>query len=78
MPGSGERVSRRFLKGQTVELLYHYIDSIIDKIQFESGNTHPSYTIMQSMPRKEFLDKSRTLTEEGLFPRAALQVKEDD
>jgi hypothetical protein len=32
LPGSGERVNRRFLKEQTVEVLYRYIDSIIDKI----------------------------------------------
>ena len=50
-------MQHRFLKSQTIEILYRYIDSIIDKIQFESGNTHPSYTIMQSMPRKEFKDK---------------------
>jgi hypothetical protein len=30
------------------------------------------------MPRKDFKDKSKKLMEEGLFPRAALQVKEDD
>jgi len=46
LPGSGERVQRRFLRGETVEVLYRYIDSIIDKIQFESGNTHPAYTIL--------------------------------
>jgi hypothetical protein len=28
------------------------------------------------MPRKEFTDEEKTLGEVGLFPRAALQVKE--
>ena len=30
------------------------------------------------MPKKLFVDKEKTLAEEGLFPRAMLQVKEDD
>lgn len=32
LPGSGERVSRRFLKDQKIELLYMFIESISDKI----------------------------------------------
>jgi len=30
------------------------------------------------MPRKEFTDKSKTLEASGLFPRAMLQIKEND
>jgi hypothetical protein len=30
------------------------------------------------MPRKEFTDKDRKLDEVGLFPRAMLQIKEND
>ena len=49
-------------------------------MQFEEGHghTYPKYTIIQTMPRKEFTDKEKTLGQEGLFPRAALVVKEDD
>lgn len=32
LPGSGERVNRRFLKGDTVEVMYQFIDSIQDQI----------------------------------------------
>jgi hypothetical protein len=30
------------------------------------------------MPRKDFDDKDKTLAEAGLFPRAMLQVREND
>jgi hypothetical protein len=30
------------------------------------------------MPRKEFTDKEKTLGEVGLYPRAMLQIKEND
>lgn len=55
-----------------------FIDSLGDKVQFESGNAQPVYQILQSMPRKEFRDREKTLGEVGLFPRAALQVQELD
>ena len=75
LPGSGERVQRRFHKDQTVSVMYLFIDSISDQIQFENSN---KYVIMQSMPRKEYRDKEKTFGEVGLFPRAMLQVKEED
>lgn len=78
LPGSGERVSRVFLKDHTVGVLYAFVDSLGEKVQWESGHTHPEYTILQSMPRKEYKDKSKTLGEVGLFPRAVLVIKEDD
>ena len=73
LPGSGERVSHRFLKDQTIDVLYMYIDSL--HIQFEHSS---KFVILQSMPRKEYRDRVRTLGEEGLYPRAVLMVKEDD
>jgi len=30
------------------------------------------------MPRKEYTNKEKTLGEEGLFPRAMLQIKETE
>lgn len=33
---------------------------------------------MQSMPKKIYSDKDKTLEEVGLFPRAMLQVKEEE
>ena len=45
LPGSGERVNRRFLKTDTVEVMYQFIDSIQDQIQFENAEK-PSYIIL--------------------------------
>jgi len=75
LPVSGERINRRFLKTDKVGLLYDFIDSLGEKVQFE--HTEGEYVIMQSMPKKLFVDKEKTLGEEGLFPRAMLQVKEE-
>lgn len=71
LPVSGERTERRFLKTEQVQTLYDFIDSLGEKVQFESPHGN-GYTIFQSMPRKEFSSKGKTLAEEGLFPRAML------
>lgn len=76
MPVSGERVSRRFLKTDKIQHLYDFVDSLGDKMQFENHNS--TYEIIQSMPRKVFTNRERTLVEEGLFPRAMLQIKESE
>ncbi|CDW77100.1 fas-associated factor 1 [Stylonychia lemnae] len=76
LPGSGERVSRRFLKTQKIQLIYDYIESLGEQLQFETP--HCDFIIFQSMPKKEYNDMERTLAEEGLFPRAMLQIKEKE
>jgi FAS-associated factor 2 len=76
LPIGGERLTRRFLKEDKIEILYDYIDSLGDKVSFES--TSGNYVIMQSMPKKEYREKDKTLQQEGLFPRAMLQIKEDE
>ena len=77
MPGSGERVSRRFLKGDKIESIYNFVDSLgPEKLQLE--NHEKGYSILQSMPRKEFNNKEKTLGEVGLHPRAMLQIKENE
>lgn len=77
LPGSGERVNRRFLKNETVQVLYDFVDSLgPERLGFE--NSSQEYIILQSMPRKEFTDKDKKLEEVGLFPRAMLQIKENN
>lgn len=77
LPGSGERVNRRFLKTDTVQVIYDFVDSLgPQRLSFESSSQQ--YIILQSMPRKEFTDKEKKLEEVGLFPRAMLQIKEND
>ena len=71
LPGSGERVNRRFLKTDTVQVIYDFVDSLgPQRLSFESSSQQ--YLILQSMPRKEFTDKEKKLEEVGLFPRAML------
>ena len=36
LPVSGERVNRRFLKTDKIQLIYDFLDSLGDKIQFET------------------------------------------
>eukprot|EP00347_Sterkiella_histriomuscorum_P016338 403353573 len=76
LPGSGERVNRRFLKSQKIQVLYDFVESLGEQLQFESH--HGQFTIFQSMPRKEYTNLEKTLGEEGLFPRAMLQIKENE
>lgn len=52
MPGSGERVSRRFLKTDKIQMLYDFVDSLGEKVQFETPGAQ--FVIFQSMPRKEY------------------------
>lgn len=70
MPLSGERISRRFLKSDRIEDMYNFIESLGDKMQLEDESK--DFEIVQTMPRKVYSDKDKTLLEEGLFPRAIL------
>ena len=71
LPGLGERVQRRFMKTCQVQILYDFIDSLgPEKLQLEDHGK--GYVIMQSMPRKEYNQKEKTLAEVGLHPRAML------
>ena len=75
MPVSGERVSRRFLKTDTIGLLYSFVDHLQaeGKCSFEGvEGYHQAYQIMQSMPRKLFTEKDKTLEAVGFFPRGAM------
>jgi UBX domain len=71
MPSSGDRVTRRFIKTDLVLSLYDFVDSLgPEKLQLENANN--GYLIMQSMPKREYSDKTVTLAEAGLHPRAML------
>lgn len=55
-------------------MLYDFVESLGEQLQFENMHTPhgDNFTIFQSMPRKEYTDREKTLGEEGLFPRAML------
>ena len=44
MPVTGERINRRFLKEDKIQILYDFVDSLGDIIQFE--NEDSSYEII--------------------------------
>jgi len=75
LPVTGSRVERRFLKTDSVQILYDFIDTQLHQITLEGDG---QYEILQTMPRKIYEDKDALLQEVGLFPRAMLVVKEVD
>ena len=80
MPVSGERVQRRYLKSDTVKELYHFIDHLQSqkKCTFEGVDGYcDQYRIIQSMPRKIFVDREASLESVGFYPRGAmLQIQQ--
>ena len=73
LPVSGERITRRFMLEDKVEILYDYISTL--DLQRESASSQ--LVLFQSMPRKEFRSKEKSLKEEGLA-NAMLQIKEEE
>ena len=75
-PGSGKRFQRRFLKTDSVKLLYDYVRTLEeDDLGFDDPSNE--FTLNQPMPRKVFEeDASKTVDDAGLFPRALLQIQE--
>jgi hypothetical protein len=75
MPTSGERIRRRFLKTDSLGDVYDFIDHLQNegRCQFEGVNSYTSrYQIIQTMPRKLFLEKETSLESQGLYPRGAM------
>lgn len=66
----GSNQARRFLKSDTVQTLYDFVDSLPQM-------TLPSYQLVSNFPRKNF-DRGTlgdSLEAAGLFPQAALFVQ---
>jgi len=66
---SGKRVSRRFLKTNTIQTLYNYISVLNEKDLKDE-----TYEISQAVPKKSYINIKATLEEEGLTSKVALQV----
>ena len=82
MPQSGERLRRRFLKGDPVQIMYDYVDDLQNKdvcqIEGADGFTD-KYNIMQARPKVIYSDKTQTLEQVGFYPRGAvLQIQQID
>ncbi|KAJ3214026.1 hypothetical protein HDU67_002170 [Dinochytrium kinnereticum] len=71
---SGERVIRRFLADEKLEILYNFIESLdLSPLSIEAD-----IVAVNTYPRKVLLDLSQTLREAGLYPNASLIVEEKD
>jgi len=74
-PDGENRKNRRFLKSHTIQNLYDYIASLGKEIYTEEENN--SFSLYQPFPPKKYEDYNNTLENEGLFPNAIIQIKEE-
>jgi FAS-associated factor 2 len=66
----GSRSERKFLAEDTLEELYHFIDT--QELHIESDN----YVLCSNYPRKVFADRSSSVKDAGLFPNGMVIVEE--
>ena len=72
----GEKTKiRRFLKNDKIKELYDYVKSLGNEIYTEEGNG--VFSLNQPFPPKKFENMENTLENEGLFPNAVIQIKEE-
>lgn len=77
-PDGERREERRFLKSNTIQNLYDYVESFGNEIYTDQEGENNSFSLMQTFPMKIYNDKKRTLEEEGLYPNAVLQIREEE
>lgn len=66
-----QTLQRRFLKGEKMELVKHFILTLGEEAGFENEDTSvDDFDIAGGFPPKPFTDLNKTLDELGLFPRA--------
>jgi len=68
----GSRVQRRFLRSDSLDLVYTFIDTYLP-IQIEDRK---DYDLVSNFPRKTFSERTVTLKEASLYPQASLFVLE--
>mmetsp|Transcript_31515 Transcript_31515/g.31229 ORF Transcript_31515/g.31229 Transcript_31515/m.31229 type:complete len:212 (-) Transcript_31515:8-643(-) len=64
---NGQKIERRFMKGDRIENVYDFIETLDIQNQFH---------IVSGFPPKVLDDKERSLEAEGLFPKAVVHVRE--
>ena len=74
-PDGDKRKDRRFLKTDKIIILYEYIKSLGNEIYTEDGNG--IFSLYQPFPPKKYDNMENTLENEGLFPNAVIQIKEE-
>jgi len=72
----GERTkTRRFLKSNKIQNLYDYVTSLGKDIYTENQNKN--FSLYQPFPPKKYEILDNTLEQEGLFPNAVIQIREE-
>lgn len=66
--------SRKFNKDDSIQILYDFVQSKFDEIQFEGSWI--IFELIKSFPTKVLEDRDATLEKEGLCPSAILQIRE--
>ena len=74
-PDGEQRKDRRFLKSHTIQNLYDYVTSLGNEIYSEEGNN--TFSLFQPFPPKKFEIMENTFEQEGLFPNAVIQIREE-
>ena len=74
-PDGDKRRDRRFLKTDKIKILYEYIKCLGNEIYTEDGNG--VFSLYQPFPPKKYDNMESTLENEGLFPNAVIQIKEE-
>ena len=74
-PDGEKRIDRRFLKNNKIQNLYDFVTSLGKEIYSEEGNN--SFSLYQPFPPKKYENMDNTLEEEGLFPNAIIQIREE-
>ena len=74
-PDGEKRIDRRFLKSHKIQNLYDFVTSLGKEIYTEEDNN--SFSLYQAFPPKKYENMENTLEEEGLFPNAIIQIKEE-
>ncbi|KAI9103274.1 hypothetical protein DFS34DRAFT_646659 [Phlyctochytrium arcticum] len=69
---SGERLIRRFLADDTMQVVYNFVQTRdLDPLDLLA-----EISVVNTYPRKEYLDMTQTLRDAGLVPNASLIVEE--
>ncbi len=61
------------MKDETIAKAYDFVASKLDEIEMDEDH-HMQFELVTTMPRKVLRDQSSTFHQEGLHPRAMLQI----
>jgi len=74
-PDGEKNKNRRFLKSHKIQNLYDYVTSLGNEIYSEEGNN--GFSLYQPFPPKKYTNMENSLEQEGLFPNAVIQIREE-